>query len=237
MALMALLEYYAKAFFKSKTAIIGYGLGPISYIFLISIVSKGKMLPIAIIGGIVTFAIDRGLADIPIELSGMRARSKFYDIFLSLPLSPLSFAIGLSIGMSLPSLPYLLSLIITLTVIKQLDFLKFSMLIMVIISIWTWSSLTGLYMGLKIKEPTTAIRLSTITITALTIIPPVYYPIETLPKSICMPLLLIPTASATYVIRSLYTPLPYRNIAVIILALYLLISLILGVRVMKLKEE
>lgn len=237
LTLLAIVEYHAKALLKGKTVIIGHGLVPFSYILLITLATRGELLPAAIIGGMIAFAIG-GLADIPIELSGMRVRSKFYDIFLSLPISPLTFASGLSIGLSLVSLPYL-SVLLTLTLFLAggLNGLRLTTLALVILSVWVWASLTGLYLGLKVKEPALAVRLSAITMTVLTVLPPVYYPLEILPSTLHIPVLLIPTVSAAYLLRSIYGPLPHQDVAFLVLVSYLIFSLALGTKAMRLKEE
>ncbi len=237
MSLIALIEWYLRATTRSKAGLISYGMGPLSFLFLITIISGGELLPTAIIGGIITFAIDRGLIDLPIEIAGMRTRSRFYEIFLSLPVRPVVFALGVTIGMSIVSIPYLATLTATLLLIEEPRLTVLPPILLVIASLWIWSSMVGLYIGTRVKDPTSIIRVANIVVTTLTVFPPVYYPLELLPAPLHQPLLLIPTVSAAYLLRAIFEPLPYQNHALIILVVHLAIATILGTRILKIKED
>ncbi|WP_240922785.1 hypothetical protein [Thermococcus sp. Bubb.Bath] len=51
-------------------------------------------------------------------------------------------------------------------------------------------------MGVKIKEPLTVMGLSNLTVTALTVFPPVYYPGSILPEKLAAVMGFLPTVSA-----------------------------------------
>lgn len=82
--MISVIEYYAKALTKSRASLINFAIRPLSFIFLLTIVSGGKLFPKALIGGMISFVTGVGIADLTIEIAEMKTRSKFYDV-LSAP--------------------------------------------------------------------------------------------------------------------------------------------------------
>lgn len=192
--MIALIEYYARALTKGKFALVSFALQPLSFIFIVYVVSGGRFLDRALAGAIVSFIAGVGIADLSIELVGMKARSKFYDIIMSLPGGNWRKALGISIGMSIPAFPYVL--LLTLLISWRLGLEAIPGILFGIVSLWLWSAGIGFFMGVKIKEPLTVMRLSNLTVTALTVFPPVYYPESVLPEKVAAVMNLLPTVSA-----------------------------------------
>lgn len=194
--MMALVEYYARALTKGKFALVSFALQPLSFIFIVYVVSGGRFLDRALAGAIVSFIAGVGIADLSIELVGMKARSKFYDIIMSLPPGGnWRKALGISIGMSIPAFPHVTLLTFLLSWRLRLEAIPG--ILFGIVSLWLWSAGVGFLMGgVKIKEPLTVMRLSNLTVTALTVFPPVYYPESVLPDKIAVAMNFLPTVSA-----------------------------------------
>ncbi|WP_206204339.1 multidrug transporter [Thermococcus sp. LS1] len=192
---MALIEYYAKALTKGKFALLSFAVQPISFIFIVYIVSGGRFLDRALAGAVVSFIVGVGIADLSIELVGMKARSKFYDIIMSLPGRNWRKALGISTGMSIPAIPYVL--LLTLLLSWRLGLKAVPGIVFGIASLWLWSAGVGFLMGVKAREPLTVMRLSSLTVTALTVFPPVYYPSKILPERLAEVMNLLPTVSAS----------------------------------------
>jgi len=206
----AIVEYYYSALMKSKASLLSFAIQPLSFIFMIYVVSGGKFLNSALSGGIVSFIVGVGIADLPIELVGMKVRSRFYDIFMSLPGTVIEKTLGISIGISLPAIPYIVVLTTFLalsTGISHLAYILFG-----IVFLWIWSITIGTYLGIQIKEPLTIMRLSTILTTILTVFPPVYYPLDIVPASLRNILILIPTVSASRIMSGEISTLPIISI-------------------------
>jgi len=235
--MISVIAYYAKALTKSRASLISFAIRPLSFIFLLTVVSGGKLFPTALIGGMISFVAGVGIADLAIEIAGMKTRSKFYDILSTLPVHPLKLGLGISIGMSIPALLYLVILIVALTYVRGLSLLKIAQIILLLVFLWLWSVFVGLYIGVKLKEPIVIMRVSNIALTALTIFAPVYYPVEVLPGFVHKVLLLLPTAGCAYLIRSLYEPLSEWKIALAGLTLWTLLFGVLAFRDGIFKEE
>ncbi len=209
--ILAIVEYYRRALMKGKSSMLSFAIQPLSFIFIVYVVSGGRFLSSAIAGAMVSFIVGAGIADLSIELVGMKVRSKFYDIFASLPGSGIEKTLGVSIGMSLPALPYVIVLAFFLTVSGGVESLP--PILFAVTTLWLWSVSLGTFLGVRIKEPLTVMRLSTILTTLLTVFPPVYYPLSVVPESLRKPLLLIPTVSASAVMSGETPELAFISLA------------------------
>ncbi|WP_297489234.1 multidrug transporter [Thermococcus sp.] len=209
--ILAIVEYYRRALMKGKSPMLSFAIQPLSFIFIVYVVSGGRFLSSAIAGAMVSFIVGAGIADLSIELVGMKVRSKFYDIFASLPGSGIEKTLGVSIGMSLPALPYVIVLAFFLTVSGGVESLP--RILFAVTTLWLWSVSLGTFLGVRIKEPLTVMRLSTILTTLLTVFPPVYYPLSVVPEPLRKPLLLIPTVSASTVMSGETPELAFISLA------------------------
>lgn len=196
--MMALIEYYAGALTRGRFSLISFAVQPLSFIFIVYVVSGGRFLNTALAGAVVSFIAGVGIADLAIELVGMKTRSRFYDILMSLPGSGWKKALGISIGMSVPALPYVL--LLTVLLLTRLGVRALPKMVLGVVSLWLWSAGIGFLLGVRMKEPVKTIRLSNILVTGLTVFPPVYYPPSVLPGGLARILMLLPTVSASRLI-------------------------------------
>lgn len=129
------------------------------------------------------------------------------------PVHSLKLGLRIPVGMSIPALPYLVVLIATLTCVRGLSLSGIVQIILLLVFLWLWSVVVGFYISVKLKEPIIIMRVLNITLTALTVFVPVYYPMkffQTFPHKI---ILFLPTTSCAYLIHSLYEPLSEWKIA------------------------
>ncbi|EEB73668.1 multidrug transporter [Thermococcus sp. AM4] len=196
--MIALIEYYARALTRGRFSLISFALQPLSFIFIVYVVSGGMFLNTALAGALVSFVVGVGVADLAIELVGMKTRSRFYDIIMSLPGSSWRKALGISIGMSVPALPYVV--LLTVILAWRLGVWAFPRMLVAIVALWLWSAGIGFLLGVKGKEPVQVMRLSNLLVTGLTVFPPVYYPASVLPRWLAKILAFLPTVSASQVL-------------------------------------
>ncbi|QDA30627.1 multidrug transporter [Thermococcus indicus] len=196
--MMGIVEYYARALTRGRFSLISFAIQPLSFIFIVYVVSGGRFLNTALAGAVVSFIVGVGVADLAIELVGMKTRSRFYDILISLPGSGWKKPLGISIGMSVPALPYVL--LLTILLLTRLGVRALPGMVLGIISLWLWGAGIGFLLGVRGKESVRTMRLSNILVTGLTVFPPVYYPPSVLPDGLARVLMLLPTVSASRLI-------------------------------------
>ncbi|GAB6134840.1 multidrug transporter [Thermococcus prieurii] len=196
--MIVIIEYYARALTRGRFSLISFSLQPLSFIFIVYVVSGGRFLNTALAGALVSFVVGVGIADLAIELVGMKTRSRFYDIIMSLPGSNWKKALGISVGMSVPALPYVV--LLTAILVWRLGVDVFPRMLATIVALWLWSAGIGFLLGVKGKEPVQVMRLSNLLVTGLTVFPPVYYPASVLPGWLAKILVFLPTVSASQVL-------------------------------------
>jgi len=190
-----IVDYYARALTRGRFSLISFAIQPLSFIFIVYVVSGGRFLNTALAGAVVSFIVGVGIADLAIELVGMKTRSRFYDIIMSLPGGNWEKALGISIGMSVPAMPYTVLLIGILAL--RLGIESIPRILAAVVALWLWSAGIGFPLGVKGKEPVRVMRISNLLVTGLTVFPPVYYPASVLPEGLGKILSVLPTVSAS----------------------------------------
>ncbi|ALL01861.1 hypothetical protein Pyrde_1818 [Pyrodictium delaneyi] len=153
----------------------------------------------------------------------MKTRSRFYDIFMSLPGSTAKKMLGVTLGMSLPAAPYLVLLAALLVLQNGASRLPY--IVLGTVSLWAWASTLGMYIGVKSKEPLTVMRLGNILLVATTVFPPVYYPVTLLPEGTRILAFLLPTVAASHLIA--YGPAMYASVATASLLAWLAVCVLI----------
>ena len=173
---------------------------PVAFIFLLTMIGGSENLPTVIVGAIVYFAVGNGLADLPIYFSGMEKRSKFKQIFVASPIHPLLFIIAMAIGVNLAALPQVVVLLAVFVVVSHTNLIFLPLVLFVLLLSWIWGSAAGFYIGTKIRNPVTLIRVTDLLVMLLTVLAPVYYSADILPSPYRLPALVLPTSGAAFVI-------------------------------------
>ncbi|CAD5243358.1 multidrug transporter [Thermococcus camini] len=196
--MMGIVEYYARALTRGRFSLISFAIQPLSFIFIVYVVSGGRFLNTALGGAIVSFIVGVGIADLAIELVGMKTRSRFYDVLMGLPGGNWEKALGISIGISVPAMPYVF--LLTALLAWRLGFNALPKIILATAALWLWSAGVGFLLGVRGKEPIRVMRISNVLMTGLTVFPPVYYPPSVLPEKLAKVLVFLPTVSASRLI-------------------------------------
>ncbi|HEY7587791.1 MAG TPA: ABC transporter permease [Thermoplasmata archaeon] len=121
---------------------------------------------------------------------------RFQDIFVASRVSPVSYALGLSLSTLLVSMP---ALVIAMTILfLQSDAGILGMLAVTLVSALTWMAmlLLGFALGASTKNTRRANSLPQLLGLLLGFLPPVYYPLDRLPTYLQPLALLIPTTQA-----------------------------------------
>lgn len=228
-ALDAIVGYHADAqILKSPYSMISVAIRPLSFLFLLIIVSGGELLTTAIIGAMVTFFVGFGLADVPLELAGMKRRSQFFELFRSLPLSGPTLAVGTAVGLSLPGLFYGGLLLGVLIFLYELGPVSVGFILALCVLVWIWGVLTGYVIGVWLEKLIHVRRATSAAVVITTTLAPVYYPVELLPDTIEQIALLAPPASGAYLLRFVIGEVPFRLLPTIVLALAVILSVALA---------
>lgn len=191
---------------RTPITLLTSSIQPVSFIFLLTVVAGFQIVPVAVVGAIVYFATSYGLADLPIELSGIEKRSKFKQIYVASPIHPLIFIFASAIGINMASFPQLIVLIIMYAIFFKITIIHLPALILIILLLWVWSSTTGFYLFTKLRNPLPLMRFTNLLVMITTVLLPIYYPVEIIPQSYRIFTLMFPTSGAAYLLRNLTNP-------------------------------
>ncbi len=136
---------------------------------------------------------------------------RFQDIYVASPVSPLSYAFGLSVSTLLVSLPALVIAMVILFLQTSAGVVGIVIVILVAIVTWIAMLLMGFVLGASTKNARRANSLPQLLGLLLGFLPPVYYPLDKVPGYLQPLAELIPTTQAAqlskYYAGVLATPL------------------------------
>lgn len=141
---------------------------------------------------------------------------RFQDILVASPVSPASYAFGLSLStfiVSIPSLVIALVLILTARPVAILDVL---LALVVSLALWISMLFTGFAIGASTKNVRRANSLPQVLSFFLGFIPPVYYPLSQLPPEVQPLALLSPTTHAAQLAKHYFGLLTLSGTEIVI---------------------
>ena len=121
---------------------------------------------------------------------------RFQDIFVASRVSPISYALGLSVSTLLVSMPALVVALVVLLLGTSMGILGLLALLAVCAITWMAMLLMGFALGASTKNTRRANSLPQLLGLLLGFLPPVYYPLSQLPSYLQPLALLIPTTHA-----------------------------------------
>ena len=201
---MGALSYYTGILvvIRSPGFIVFSSTTPFTVLFFLFVVGGGKYLPYGVIGATISTLVSAGLF-LGADATFNRVQYKFQDFCVASPLKAVDYMIGLSLGevtFVAPSLAVLLGLFAYLGLINW----SFPIIVLVMILAWVSSSALGFFLSTFILQSRSAFSVTSLVATLLTVLPPVYYPIEIIPSSIRFLAYLIPTTNLSILMQSAF---------------------------------
>ena len=157
-------------------------------------------MPYGVVGATISMLVQAGLS-LGADATFNRIQYRFQDFCVASPLRALDYMIGLSLGeitFVAPSLVVLLALLAYLGLIG----LNLPLLTVVMFLAWVSSSALGFFLSTYILQSRSAFSLTALVATLLTVIPPVYYPIEIIPGDYRFLAYLLPTTHLSILMQS-----------------------------------
>ena len=196
------LSYYTGILvvIRSPGFIVFSSTTPFTVLFFLFVVGGGKYLPYGVIGATISILVQAGLF-LGADANFNRVQFKFQDFCVASPLSAVDYMIGLSLGeltFSAPSLAVLIALFGYLGLIGW----NFPVVIVIMLVVWIMSSALGFFLSTFILQSRSAFSVTSLVATLLTVIPPVFYPIEVIPSNIRFLAYIVPTTHLSILMQS-----------------------------------
>jgi ABC-2 type transport system permease protein len=205
---------------------------PFSLLFILFVISDGEYVGIAVAGSLVMTMVAFGLA-LGEDIAYYKLEYKIQDMFISSPVSQMSYMVGLGLSELLFGLPAIVFLIV-LTIYFGTSVTLTDLVYIVSSCILTWAtcSAIGFLLASHLKHTKNVKQLSSVLTLIIAIFPPVFYSVDVLPLELGYISYAVPTTNASLLIQysmGLQTPSEWSvSFAIVILVAYTLTFIILA---------
>jgi ABC-2 type transport system permease protein len=199
---IAAISYYTGILvvIRSPGFIVFSSTTPFTVLFFLFVVGGPGYIPYGLIGATISILVGAGLF-LGADATYNRLQFKFQDFCVASPLRAVDYMVGLSLGeltFVTPSLAVLIGLFAYLHLISW----TFPLAVVVMLLAWVFSSAFGFFLSTFILKSRSAFSVTSLVSTLLTVVPPVFYPIEVIPKSVRFLAYLAPTTHLSILMQS-----------------------------------
>lgn len=159
------------------------------------------LLPVTLVGALVysMFLIGQRVLN---EAAYIRIDHKLNELYHASPLSPEGYFIGIAGGMLVAYLPPSLFILVILELIHPLSLAAGIVLIACLLAVWAVSSTIGYVVSTLFKDMKTIWPYSALLTNLFGILPPVFYPLRSVPIEWRSVVLVIPTSAAAILVNA-----------------------------------
>jgi ABC-2 type transport system permease protein len=153
---------------------------PLSFLFFITVVSHGTLLAYGITGGLILTMLSVGTT-LQGDLTHYRIDLKLQDVVVASPVEAPVYVAGMALSELVYSLPGL-AVFVTFFVLEGFTSVEsLSVLAGVLVLVWGFASALSFTLATYFRDIRETFMFSSLISLALTVLPPVYYPLSTLP--------------------------------------------------------
>jgi ABC-2 type transport system permease protein len=153
---------------------------PLSFLFFIFIISKGALLAFGVTGGMVLTMLSVGTG-LQSDLTHYRHDLKFQDIVVASPVEAPVYVAGMALSELVYSLPGLAVFVAIYFLDGLGTFYSVAVLTGVLLLVWGFACALGFTLATWFQDVRETFLFSPLISLALTVLPPVYYPLSYLP--------------------------------------------------------
>src|ERR671932_193518 len=167
---------------RNPLSMVFSAISPFSLLFVLFVVSNGQYIQFAIAGSLVMALVGYGLS-LGQDISFYKTEYKVQDIFVSSPVAPLTYMMGLALSELLFGLPALIVLT-SLVVFFGAPLFSLPLLLATILLIWGAMSAMGFFLSSHMLHMRNATQVISFVNVILAVLPPVFYPIQFVPEAL-----------------------------------------------------
>ena len=154
---------------------------PLSFLFFIFIISKGALLAFGVTGGMILTMLSVGTG-LQSDMTHSRHDLKFQDIVVASPVEAPVYVAGMALSELVYSLPGLAVFVVIYFVDGLGTLTSVAVLTGVLLLSWAFACALGFTLATWFKDVRETFLFSPLISLALTVLPPVYYPLSYLPS-------------------------------------------------------
>lgn len=215
---------------RNPLSLVFTAISPFSLLFILFVVSSGEYVQFAVAGSLVMALVGYGLA-LGQDISFYKIEYKMQDVFVSSPVSPLVYMLGLALSELLYGLPALMVLA-SLAIYFSISIAFIPLLILNIFLIWGTMSSIGFFLSSHMLHLRNATQLISFVNVIIAVIPPVFYSIEILPMPLQIISYFVPTTHASLMLQySMGFPTPEEwsiTLGLLVQLIYFILFLVIA---------
>ena len=197
---------------------------PFTILFLFYTIIGEKALPTAFVGSYLMIFVGAGVSVIG-DVVWIKREIKLQDIFVASPLSAFEYMAGIALAELFFSSPGIVLLMIPLILLNPQPYSIFTLIIVPIIT-WIMVSSLSFYLSTFVPNARNGWQISSILSLILTILPPIFYPIETIPEILRPLAYAIPTTHSALLLKESVNIVTLSSNEILLSWLYLIVFFI-----------
>lgn len=184
---------------RNPISLVFTAVSPFSLLFVLFVATGGQYVQFAIAGSMVMALVGYGLA-LGQDISFYKTEYKIQDVFVASPVSPLTYMMGLALSELLFGLPALAVLAILVGLFSS-NLLDLPLLIATILLIWGSMSAMGFFLSSHMLHMRNATQVISFVNVIMAVLPPVFYPVATVPEQLHYLAYSVPTTHASLILQ------------------------------------
>jgi len=173
---------------------------PFSFLFFIYLFGGPSKILIAAIGGLL-FTIVNSATMLQTDLLFYKLDLKFQQIVASTPVGPLLYTFGLATGNIIFTLPGIAIFFVIIVLVSHVSAASILVIIGALFTTWAIFSMFSYLVSTRIREMTDIWPISVMFSILFGVVPPIYYPITSLPLFLQYVAYLVPTSWAAILMK------------------------------------
>ncbi|HLY77541.1 MAG TPA: ABC transporter permease [Thermoplasmata archaeon] len=167
---------------RSPVFFVAIFLTPLSFLFFLYVVAPHAVLPFGVIGGLLFSALFTGNGMMT-DCAYLRLERQLQQVFITSPLRPISWVLGMALAELAFTVPALALFLVVLALVVPVSGPTVLALIGVILLTWLLATSLGFLLSTFFHTLREIWPVGMVVFTALSVLPPVFYPITAIPAS------------------------------------------------------
>jgi ABC-2 type transport system permease protein len=201
---------------------------PFTLLFILFVASHGTALPYGMAGALTMVTTELGLF-VGTDLASYKIQNRFQDIVVASPVTPIVYMFGVALSELIFGAPALVILFVMIAG-QGASVVSLSACLGVVVLLWVTTTSLGFFFSAYAPNTQNAFIINGFITTILSVLPPVYYSVNVLPRFLVPLAEIIPTTEASSLFQGSiglgYSISPLWGFAVLLAATVLMLLLV-----------
>ncbi len=235
--ILAMGWYYGfKTITRGYSYVIASLIMPFTLLFLIFMISQGKLVEYAILGGFISIIAFNGLGSAG-DAAFFRLQLKIQDLFVASKIGPFDYMLGLMLSFFVFSIPGLGIYVILGILYHLFTFLNALILLILLMMLTLSTAGISFIIASKIGHIRNVWGIVSILSTVMTVLPPTFYPYTLIPLPFLYLLSISPATPIAVIAQGVFNLSPFRPEMVFIMIIETVVFISLAIYFTRWREK